>query len=1170
MPIIAATGRRFWKVRVLIYIIYALLVIGSLTMLYPFGMMLSMSVSSNCDNMEQQLIPRYIKEGLTGGPPDALFRKYASIRYPKIEDFNRRHRSRYVDYSYGLKGRTATGIYARFQRIRPVPFDREDERFKQLTDDILAFKTWYSLGNDPSGVMPNDEGHVLNMVVAYRTLRSQNTLNPVLDRYVEWLKAEYGTLAKLNEEYREENQSWSDVMMPVERPEMVTWLPDTRSVKVLDFERFKDQLAKEDINFLLFADLNYHTLFSREYNSEERYQRQAGKWINTFYELKAPPEAPSIVIPHERFRSYLRDTFGSLDVLNTLYGVSFQSWEDISFPTPQEPNETALPLLSTFIRYALEQKTDGSFRTYLKEKYSEQGSFKAAYGIEMPSPADVVLPLYRRARTALIHAEKKPKILASADAAAYFLRTLREPIFGIEDGKLEAALLSEFVHYADSIVEDEAAAEREAAQKKAKEKGEEVDEKSLDWKDPDSKYRSYFKDTFQNLDVVNHLFGTSFESWEALALPEPDASAQPSLPLLGTFLLHVRTAASNAGFQSFIAGRYETSAEFEARYGVGLPDVSGLELPHYRSVELVLSSPLRTVDTFTSVENTKELVHKLSDPTFGITDAVLKKALLNEMLEFAYKDFCTKEQDLWVEFVRNNCPLRFLTINNVEEKYREYLKAKYKGNIDRLLSVYRQGLPETDLPKVAYKSFDDVAFPGDVYPRNEDGTFFFHRPFADDALAFVKSDFLDPLKDVTIATPEYWWGRYLEKKYGSLEGADEQHSYRFTDFNEVLLTAEMPRRYPQVLQDLWYEFVSTVLPLSEIRLSKGNLTLFQNYLRDVRYNGDIAALNKACGTHYADFDEVDFPDENASEAAGAEGRAFLSFRGMNPYEVYVRNPEAVRDDFHGFLLERLGSVEKLNAACSKYKDLSAPPIPYDELEWRDFNEYWTQKQGLFNQFLFGNYRVVVDFLTLHGRALLNTFVFCLASILIHTTINPMCAYALSRFRLTYGHYILLFLLATMSFPPMVTMIPNFLMLKSLGLLNTYWALVLPGAANGYSIFLLKGFFDSLPQELFEAGIIDGATEVQMFYWLAMPLSYPILAVIALWAFTGAYGAFMFAFIVCQDPKLWTLMVFLYEFQQEHATQLTMAALTLASIPTLLVFILAQRVILRGIVIPQMK
>jgi len=205
-----------------------------------------------------------------------------------------------------------------------------------------------------------------------------------------------------------------------------------------------------------------------------------------------------------------------------------------------------------------------------------------------------------------------------------------------------------------------------------------------------------------------------------------------------------------------------------------------------------------------------------------------------------------------------------------------------------------------------------------------------------------------------------------------------------------------------------------------------------------------------------------------------------------------------------------------------------------------------------------------------GRTLFNTVVFCVLAILGAVIVNPLCAYALSRYPLPYAYQVLLFLLATMAFPAEVAMIPNFLLLKQLGLLNTFGALILPGLANGYSIFLLKGFFDSLPKELYEAGILDGATELSMFGRITLPLSLPIFSVIALNAFTGAYGAFLFALVVCQDPKMWTVMVALYNLQSNAPQYVIFAALTLAALPILIVFLAAQKVILRGIVLPSFK
>jgi len=222
------------------------------------------------------------------------------------------------------------------------------------------------------------------------------------------------------------------------------------------------------------------------------------------------------------------------------------------------------------------------------------------------------------------------------------------------------------------------------------------------------------------------------------------------------------------------------------------------------------------------------------------------------------------------------------------------------------------------------------------------------------------------------------------------------------------------------------------------------------------------------------------------------------------------------------------------------------------------------------QFAASNFKMVFEYILLYGHGIRNTVVYCLLAIALALLVNPMAAYALSRYELRSQYKILLFLIATMAFPGVVTMIPNFLLLRDLGMLNTFAALLLPGMANGYAIFLLKGFFDSLPKELFEAADIDGANEWHKFWIITMNLSKPILAVIALGAFNGAYANFMYAFILCQDRNMWTLMVWLYQLQQFSSQGVVFASLIVAAIPTLLVFVLCQNVIIRGIVVPTEK
>lgn len=222
------------------------------------------------------------------------------------------------------------------------------------------------------------------------------------------------------------------------------------------------------------------------------------------------------------------------------------------------------------------------------------------------------------------------------------------------------------------------------------------------------------------------------------------------------------------------------------------------------------------------------------------------------------------------------------------------------------------------------------------------------------------------------------------------------------------------------------------------------------------------------------------------------------------------------------------------------------------------------------EFVFRNYRTVAEYLVFRGRGIFNTVIYCTLAIMTALLVNPLAAYAMSRYRLPSSYKILLFLMCTMAFPAMVTAIPSFIMLRSFGLLNTFAALILPGMANGYSIFLLKGFFDAQPKELYESAQLDGASEWVLFWQITMSLSKPILAVIALSSFTAAYSNFMFAFVTCQDQKMWTIMVWLYQLQQNSGQAVMYASLVIAAIPTFVIFLFCQNIIMRGIVVPSEK
>ncbi|MDD4017778.1 MAG: carbohydrate ABC transporter permease [Kiritimatiellae bacterium] len=280
--------------------------------------------------------------------------------------------------------------------------------------------------------------------------------------------------------------------------------------------------------------------------------------------------------------------------------------------------------------------------------------------------------------------------------------------------------------------------------------------------------------------------------------------------------------------------------------------------------------------------------------------------------------------------------------------------------------------------------------------------------------------------------------------------------------------------------------------------------------------------------------------------------------------------QSAEQEWQAFLLKAYGSVEGINRAYgwslarieeARFPIREAMAVTFARRGWPDFGAG-----------MLANYRLVGEYLFLRGRAFGNTLLLVVLSVLATLTVNPLAAYALSRFGLRVAEKILLFLLATMAFPAAVTAIPGFLLIRDLGLLNTFAALVLPTLASGMSIFILKGFFDGLPRELYEAAAIDGAKEWQILFRITLPMTTPILAVNALSAFVFAYNSWEWALLVCQKQSHWTLAVWMYQMSQQLGDQpwAVMAGFVLVSLPTAAVFIACQKIILRGIVLPSMK
>ncbi len=411
----------------------------------------------------------------------------------------------------------------------------------------------------------------------------------------------------------------------------------------------------------------------------------------------------------------------------------------------------------------------------------------------------------------------------------------------------------------------------------------------------------------------------------------------------------------------------------------------------------------------------------------------------------------------------------------------------------------------------------------------------------------------------------YFLATMIQPKYGlsSVAGYNRVHTHHVSSFTTFVLPDRVPPANHPLLRQEWLTFVHRDLNPSFVLLKGEKPASWQSFLAG-RYT-NIAALNISWHGHYPSFGAIPLP--HGHWFGGDQAQDYAAFlRTLNPSVYRLTGPGYVwrawlRRHYH-HNLARLNATEHTH-----YPRFADAQLPMDQITYQYVRQHSLKLRWDFATL---NYVNVFNQMIFHGRAMLNTLIYCALAILAALLVNPLAAYSMSRFRLPGTYKMLLILMATMAFPPMVTMIPVFIILRHLHLLNTFGALVLPSIANGYMIFLLKGFFDSLPRELYEAARIDGASELRMFFQITLALSKPILAWVALGTFVGAYTNFLGALIVCPARHMWLISVWLYQFEQQSTPAAVYAAVLIASIPTLMIFLLAQRTIIRGIVVPVEK
>ena len=207
-----------------------------------------------------------------------------------------------------------------------------------------------------------------------------------------------------------------------------------------------------------------------------------------------------------------------------------------------------------------------------------------------------------------------------------------------------------------------------------------------------------------------------------------------------------------------------------------------------------------------------------------------------------------------------------------------------------------------------------------------------------------------------------------------------------------------------------------------------------------------------------------------------------------------------------------------------------------------------------------------------GKYLLNSafvsFVVTFASL----AINSMAGYAFAKLRFRGRDRLFRVLSTGLVLPVQVAMLPLFLLMKNLHLINTYWGVIIPGMASIFGIFLVRQYALSIPDEMLDAARVDGASEFRIFWSIVVPGIVPILATLSIWTFLATWNDFMWPLIVLSDESHYTLPVALANLAGEHVqdTELMMAGSVLTVIPVLLVFLFLQRYYIQGVMAGSVK
>ena len=204
----------------------------------------------------------------------------------------------------------------------------------------------------------------------------------------------------------------------------------------------------------------------------------------------------------------------------------------------------------------------------------------------------------------------------------------------------------------------------------------------------------------------------------------------------------------------------------------------------------------------------------------------------------------------------------------------------------------------------------------------------------------------------------------------------------------------------------------------------------------------------------------------------------------------------------------------------------------------------------------------------YWQVLGNSLLIALLTVALTVALSSMAAFTFAHLRFFGDRFLLNYMLLGLLFPAATAILPLFIKIRDLGLLNSHWGIVLPQAAFalGMGVLLLRNAFRQLPSELLDAALIDGCGYFRYFFYITLPLSAPILATVAVIAFVNSWNNYLLPLVVLNsdDRYPWTLGMMVYQGQYSTAWQLVLAFITLTILPAVAMFVIAQKYIVAGL------